>query len=111
MFELLLRVLELVFDVELKDSLGVVADSPHIWVFQEGMHCNREEALKVLDSMSDANSIQEDLEGVDWHVYYIFIFGSKFEDINHLIDDWISEVFILTELVLEDNLYNSDELD
>ena len=109
-FELVLWVTEFILYVELKDSFGVVSDPSHVGVLEVGVYSDWEETVEVLDCVGDSDGVQQDLEGVDRHVNDVFIFCSEFEHIDHLINDSIFEILIVTKLIFEDDFNNSDEL-
>jgi len=76
-FELLTTVCLLIFHVEFKDTLSVVLDTTHVRVLQEGIYCNGKESIKVPDGRINTNGVEEDLQGVDGHVYDVLIFDSQ----------------------------------
>jgi hypothetical protein len=74
------------------------------------VNCNREEALQVLYGVADANSVQQNLQGVNGHVDDVFIFSSELEHVDNLVNNRNFEVLVFTEVVLENQLDDADEL-
>ena len=60
--------------------------------------------------MTDAYSVQQNLKGVNGHVHDVFIFSAKFQHVNDLVNNRNFEVFVLAQVVFENQLYDSNEL-
>ena len=73
------------------------------------MYGDGEEAVEVLYGVLNPNSIEQNLQGIYRHIHNILVICAQLKHIDNLVNYRVFEIIVLTKIIFENYLYDSDE--